>query len=359
MREFTFGRSRVSQAGPCYVIAEIGHNHQGSMDQAVRMIQVAATMGANAVKLQKRDNRRLFTRAMYSKPYENENSFGSTYGQHREALEFGTEQYRALQRCADEHGVEFLATAFDEGSVDFLEELGVAAYKTASGDVTNTPLLEYIARLGKPMFVSTGAASLDEVRLAYRAITKHHDAVCLLHCTAGYPTEYEKLNLRAIVTLKEEFPHAVIGYSGHDTGILAPSVAYMLGATVVEKHFTLNRAWKGNDHKFSLEPTGLQKMVRDLRRIDIVMGSGVKAVQDFEWDARVKMGKSLYAARELPAGAVLRREDITLKSPGGGVPPYRLGEFVGKRLRRAVGEEEALADDHLDDERRPGAPNAP
>lgn len=359
MREFTFGRSRVSQAGPCYVIAEIGHNHQGNLETAFRMIKVAAAMGANAVKFQKRDNRRLYTKAMYDKPYENENSFGPTYGAHREFLEFGMEEYRALLRCADEHGVEFLATAFDEGSVDFLEELGVTAYKTASADVTNTPLLEQIARLGKPLFVSTGAATLDEVRLAYRAVTKHHDAVCLLHCTSGYPTEYENLNLRAIATFKEEFPNAVIGYSGHDTGILAPSVAYMLGATVVEKHFTLNRAWKGNDHKFSLEPTGLFKMLRDLRRIDIILGSGAKAVQDFEWEARVKMGKALYAARDLRAGTALRREDITLKSPGGGVPPYRLGEFVGKRLRRDVREEEPLTDEHLDDERGSATPGAP
>lgn len=350
MKEITVGKSRVSQAGPCYIIAEVGHNHQGSLDTALQMIKVAAAMGANAVKFQKRDNKRLYTKAMYEKPYENENSFGATYGQHRERLEFGMEEYRVLKRCAEEHGVEFLVTAFDEASVDFLEELGVSAYKTASADVTNTPLLTYIARLGKPLFVSTGAATLDEVRLAYRAITKYHDDVCLLHCTSGYPTEYEHLNLRVIVTLKQEFPHAIIGYSGHDTGILAPSVAYMLGATVVEKHFTLNRAWKGTDHGFSLEPTGLFKVVRDLRRIDIILGSGVKEVQEFEWQARIKMGKSLYAARDLAAGTVLRREDIVLKSPGGGVPPYRLDEFVGKRLCRDVHEEELLADEHIEKE---------
>lgn len=347
MKTFSFGRSKVSQQGPCYVIAEIGHNHQGNLDMAKKMIKAAAAMGASAVKFQKRDNITLYTKAMYSKPYDNENSYGSTYGEHREFLEFGMPEYVALKKCADENDVELMSTAFDEKSVDFLEELGISSYKIASGDLTNTPLLEYIARRGKPVFVSTGAGSLEEIRIAYKAITHHHDQVCLLHCTAGYPTEYENLNLRAIVTLKEAFPEAVIGYSGHDIGILAPVIAYMLGATVIEKHFTLNRAWKGTDHKFSLEPTGMHKMVRDLHRVDISLGDGIKVVQDFERDARSKMGKSLYAARDLAAGTVLAREHIALKSPGGGVLPYRLEEFIGRRLARDIKEEELLADEQF------------
>ncbi len=347
MKSFTFGRSSVSQAGPCYVIAEIGHNHQGDLDTALRLIKAAAAMGAHCAKFQKRDNRRLYTKAMYNKPYENENSYGATYGEHREFLEFGADEYRVMMKCAADNGIEFMSTAFDEPSVDFLDELGVSAYKVASGDLTNTPLLDYMARRGKPIFVSTGAGNLEEVRRAHDAIRRHHDRLCLMHCTAGYPTEYENLNLRAIVTLKEQFPDAIIGYSGHDIGILAPVVAYMLGATVVEKHFTLNRAWKGTDHKFSLEPTGLHKMARDLHRVDISLGTGLKEMQAFERDARTKMGKSLYAARDLAAGTVLAREHIAPKSPGGGVPPYRLEEFIGRRLARDLKEEELLADEHL------------
>lgn len=353
-KSFSFGRSTISDKGPCYVIAEIGHNHQGNLDTALQLIKAAAAMGANAVKFQKRDNRRLFTKAMYDKPYENENSYGSTYGEHRDYLEFGVEEYRSMMRCAGENNVEFMSTPFDEPSVDFLEDLGVGAYKVASGDLTNTPLLEYIAKLGKPMFISTGASSLEEIRIAYRTVVPHNDRVCLLHCTAGYPTEYDSLNLKGITTLRTEFPDAIIGYSGHDIGILAPVIAYMLGATVVEKHFTLNRAWKGTDHKFSLEPTGLHKMVRDLHRVDISLGDGVKEVQPFEADARRKMGKSLYAARALAAGTILTPEDIAVKSPGNGIPPYRMEEFLGRCLSRDLEEETPLAFEDLTVEKQSG-----
>ncbi len=206
MREIIFGRSKISTEGPCYVIAEIGHNHQGNLDTALQMIEVAARCGVQAVKFQKRDNKSLFTKKFYNKPYENENSYGSTYGEHREFLEFGMEEYKILKRVAEENGLEFMATAFDFKSVDFLENLGVTSYKVASGDLTNIPLLTYIAKLKKPMFISTGAATLDEIRMAYDAVIKHNDQICLLHCIAGYPVDYEYLNLRFIETLRREFP---------------------------------------------------------------------------------------------------------------------------------------------------------
>lgn len=349
MKGFRFGRRALSAEGPCYVIAEIGNNHQGDLKTALKMIKIAAGMGVDAVKFQKRDNKSLYTKAMYDRPYDNENSYGATYGQHREFLEFGWDEYVELKACADDNEVEFLVTPFDFASVDFLEKLGVGGYKIASGDLTNTPLLAYLAKLGKPLFVSTGAATLDEVRLAHDTIRAFHDRLCLLHCTAGYPTEYEHLNLRAITTLQREFPDTLIGYSGHDNGILAPIVAYMLGATVVEKHFTLNRAWKGTDHKFSLEPTGLHKMIRDLRRVDVSLGDGSKTVRDFEREARTKMGKSLYASRVLVRGMVLGPEDIAIKSPDGGLPPYRLGEVVGKRLKRDLVPDAMILAEDLED----------
>ncbi len=348
-KTFSFGSSTVSEDGPCYVIAEIGHNHQGEMDKALQLVRVAASMGANAVKFQKRDNQVLFTKEMYEKVYDNPNSYGATYGEHRDYLEFGIEEHKALLESANQHDVDFLSTPFDVPSVDFLEELGVPAYKIASGDLTNIPLLNYIARLGKPMFISTGAATMDEIRLAYDAVLKHHDQLCILHCTAGYPAEYDTLNLRMIPTLKKEFPKAIIGYSGHDLGILAPAIAYMLGAAVIEKHFTLNRAWKGTDHKFSLEPTGMHKMVRDLERVDMMLGDGIKHILDFEWEARKKMGKSLYTAHPLKAGTIISEQDIVFKSPGGGVPPYQLLEIVGRKLVTDLDEEEQLLVEHVEE----------
>lgn len=335
-KKISFGQSIISENGPCYVIAEIGHNHQGNLETALQMIKVAATIGANAVKFQKRDNKTLYTSAFYNKPYDNENSYGTTYGEHREYLEFGWDEYIELKKYAEEHKVEFMCTAFDFKSVDFLEKLGITSYKVASADVTNTPLLEYIAKLGKPMFVSTGASTLDEIRMAYETIIKYNDKLCFMHCIASYPAEYHHLNLRFIQTLKREFPDVLIGYSGHDNGILAPVIAYMLGAVVVEKHFTLNRSWKGTDHKFSLEPEGLRKMIRDLRRVDISLGDGNRVVYDFEVEAKKKMGKGIYTSKPLPAGTILSWDNICLKTPTNETPPYMANHLIGKKLKIAL-----------------------
>ena len=339
MNGFSFGRSKVTDKGPCYVIAEIGHNHQGDLGTGLEMIKVAASCGVQAVKFQKRNNRALFTKEYYNRLYDNENSYGVTYGEHREYLEFGMDEYIELKKCAEENSVEFMTTAFDPSSVDFLEELGITSYKAASADITNTPLLEYMAKKGKPMFVSTGAASLEEIHIAYNAISKYNNKICLMHCTAGYPTEYHDLNLNVIETLKREFPDLIIGYSGHDNGILAPVIAYILGATVIEKHFTLGRAMKGTDHKFSLEPTGLLKQVRDLQRTDISIGSGDRILYDFEKEARVRMGKGIYTAKALTAGTVVTMDKVCFKTPANGTPPYMINKMIGKKLMIDLEEE--------------------
>lgn len=342
MNKIVFGRSVICKNGPPYVIAEIGHNHQGNLATAVKMIEAAAECGVQAVKFQKRDNPTLFTREYSRRPYDNENSFGATYGEHREHLEFGRREYLELMRVAEENSVELIVTPFDLNSVEFLESIGVSAYKISSGDLTNTPLLMTVAKLGKPIFVSAGAATLEEVRLAYETLRKDNDQICLLHCIAAYPAEYSELNLRFIETLKREFPDAILGYSGHDNGILAAVIAYMLGAVVIEKHFTLNHAWKGTDHKFSLEREGLRKQVRDLTRIDVALGTGEKKIQDSEKDARIKMGKSIYAAKALKAGATLCPADLVIRSPGIGLPPYRLNEVLGRTLVKDLAEEEPV-----------------
>lgn len=347
MKAFNFGRSTISDKGPCYVIAEIGNNHQGNLDTALEMIKVAATCGVQAVKFQKRSNKSLYTKAYYNREYDNENSYGATYGEHREFLEFGFDEYVKLKKCAEAKGVEFMVSAFDFESVDFLEKLGVTCYKIASGDLTNIPLLEHIVKLDKPMFVSTGAATMEEVQLAYKTVLAYNEKLCLLHCTAGYPTEYQDLNLKIIENFKRIFPRAIIGYSGHDNGILAPVIAYMLGATVVEKHFTLNHSWKGTDHKFSLEPVGLRKQVRDLRRLDISLGDGKKGLQDFEKIARVKMGKGIYAAKPLTAGSIITEEDICFKSPGNDTPPYLINRIVGRKLKKDLEEESTVLLEYL------------
>ncbi|MGE0444013.1 MAG: N-acetylneuraminate synthase family protein [Vicinamibacterales bacterium] len=339
----TIGRHQIGDHTGCYVIAEIGHNHQGSLDKARELFKAAQEAGAHAVKLQKRDNRGLYTRAAYNKPYDNENSFGATYGEHREFLEFGQREYTELQAYARELGVDFFSTAFDLASADFLASLDVPAYKIASGDLKSTPLLKHVASFGKPMIVSTGGAEIDDVQRAYDTIMPINPQLAILQCTAGYPAAFEELDLRVIATYRERFPGAVIGFSSHDNGIAMPVAAFMLGSRIVEKHFTLNRASKGTDHAFSLEPLGLKKMVRDLDRTFKAMGDGTKKIYESERAPIVKMGKSLVIARDLPAGHVLRAEDIVMKSPGGGIPPYELDTVLGRVTLKDLYEDDFLS----------------
>jgi sialic acid synthase len=337
------GGHEIGEQTPCYVIAEIGHNHQGSLEKARELFREAKLAGAHAVKLQKRDNRGLYTRAAYNKAYDNENSFGSTYGEHREFLEFGAKEYRDLRAYAAELGVDFFATAFDVASADFLASLDVPAYKIASGDLKSTPLLKHVASFGKPMIVSTGGALLEDVQRAYDTIMPINQQLAILQCTAGYPAAFEELDLRVITTYRQRFSDAVIGFSSHDNGIAMPVAAYMLGARIVEKHFTLNRAMKGTDHAFSLEPVGLRKMVRDLERTYKAMGDGAKRIYDSERAPIIKMSKSLVVARNLPAGHVIGPADIVMKSPGGGIPPYEWDKVIGCTTLKPLHEDDFLS----------------
>ena len=347
-RELNLGRHVVNDHGPVYVIAEVGHNHQGNLETAKEMFRQAQSCGAQAVKLQKRDNRALFTRAAFDKPYENENSFGATYGEHREALEFGRDEYAELKMYAAELGLDFFATAFDIRSADFLEALDMPAYKIASGDVRNLPLLRHVAAFGKPIIVSTGGGTMADVEQAYEVVMAINTQLCIMQCTCGYPVEFDELNLQVIDTYRKRFPDIVIGYSGHDNGISMPVVSYVLGARVIEKHFTLNRAMKGTDNVFSLEPVGMRKMVRDLDRARRSMGDGQKVVFASEAGPVLKMGKKLVAARDVPAGRALTEEDIAVKSPGDGLPPTEQDRVIGAVTKIALHEDDSLALDQLE-----------
>ena len=341
-RKLVIDNFEIHDGSDCYVIAEIGNNHQGSLEKCKKLFRAAKECGAHAVKLQKRDNRSLYTKEAFNKPYDHENSFGTTYGEHREFLEFGAYEYRELKQYAEELGITFFATAFDILSADFLAELDMPAYKIASGDLKSLPLIEHVARFQKPIIISTGAATLEDVQRVYEAILPINPRLCFLQCTASYPAEFEELDLQVIETYRELFPDVTVGLSGHDNGIAMAVAAYVLGARVIEKHFTLNRAMKGTDHAFSLEPTGLRKMVRDLRRTRQALGDGQKRVHLSERPAYLKMGKKLVAARDLPAGHLLTSEDIALKSPGDGLPPYELEKILGKVLTKALKVDESI-----------------
>lgn len=348
LRQLVIEGKVINDQSDCFVIAEVGHNHQGSVETCKEIFKAAKEAGADAVKLQKRDNKSLYTQAFYDAAYNSENAYGATYGAHREALEFDEAQYREVQAYAKELGLIFFATAFDFKSADFLANLDVPAYKLASGDLTNVPLLKYVASLGKPMIISTGACMMEEVRRAYEAIIPINSQLAILQCTATYPSDFENLDLNVIQTYRNEFPEPVIGFSSHDNGIAMAVASYVLGGRIVEKHFTLNRAMRGTDHAFSLEPAGLRKMVRDLRRTRVALGDGQKKMYQAETIARQKMGKKIVAARELTPGHVLQEGDLAFKSPGDGLAAYHADAFYGKALKIGLMEDMELSFDYVD-----------
>lgn len=326
------------------VIAEIGSNHCGSIDLAHKLVDMCAEAGAHAVKLQKRDNRTLYTKDAYKAPYNSENAYGDTYGEHREALEFGYEEYAALKAHATSKGLGFLATAFDERSVRFLRELGCDEVKIASGSAKDIPLLRYARDSGLRLIVSTGGCSLADVD----RIVEEVPDLTLLACTASYPCRAEDLQLATIPAFISRYPGVTVGASMHFNGISMPLAAAALGAQVLEVHVTLDRTMKGTDHAFSLEPQGLERLCRDLQRLDAAMGDGTKRVLDCEVQPIQKMSRAVRVSRDLPACHVLSRDDLCLKSPGDGHPPYMLPEFVGRRLVRPLLEEQALALEDVD-----------
>jgi sialic acid synthase len=308
MRQIKIADRVINDDSPCYVIAEIGGNHGGNLDTALKMIRIAAASGADAVKFQCRANTTLYSADLLNAPYENEHSYGKTYGLHREALELST---RSLVHCANEallSKVACFSTAFDEASVDKIMQLGMPAIKIASGGLTDHALLKHAASMHVPIILSTGGGTMKEIASAVSTITAKHRQLALLHCTASYPVrDWAELNLRCIATLRDTYPELVIGWSGHDNGIAMATAAYALGARIIEKHFTLDRSSKGTDHAFSLEPAGLSKLVRDLGRAHAALGDGVKRYYPSEVGPIAKMRR-----RETPDGLrITGAKDVT------------------------------------------------
>jgi sialic acid synthase len=289
MRELIIDGTRIADDTDCNVIAEVGHNHGGSVEKCTELFDAAKWAGANAVKLQKRDNKSLYTEEMYNSPYNSEHSYGKTYGEHREALEFDFDQYQLLKCYAEAIGLTFFATAFDVPSADFLATLKVPAIKIASGDVKNLPLLRCVKGMKIPTIVSTGGTDMWGAEVAHGEFVLSPHAI--LHCTSGYPASYDELNLTVLGTFRERFP-CVVGWSGHDTGIAMSPVAYALGARIIEKHFTLDRSSKGTDQAMSLEPKGFAHMVENLRLCKRALGDGVKRRYDSEVAPLAKQWKN-------------------------------------------------------------------
>ncbi len=340
MRTIKVGNSIIGEGEPCFIIAEIGQNHNGDMETAKSLIDVACEAKIDAVKFCKRDIDTELTRDAYNEPYQGPNSFGKTYGEHREKLELSAEQYRELFDYATERGLIFFASVCGPQAVDLLDEIGSPLFKVASRDLTNAPLLEYIASKGKPILLSTGMSRLTEIEAAIATITRYNDQLILMQCTSEYPTRFENVNLKGMELLKERFGLPV-GFSGHTIGILVPVVAAALGAVAVEKHITLGRWMKGTDHAGALEPDGLKRVSRDIRNLEKAFGSKEKLLLESEEKTRRKLARSIVAKATIQRGTTITSEMVIMKSPGTGLSGLQLPKIIGKQASRD------LAEDHL------------
>ncbi len=347
MSVITIGNRKVGEDHPTLIIAEIGINHQGDVKIAQQLIDKAKDCAADVVKFQKRSINRILTKSGLEAPYDNRNSFGATYGEHKKALELSEKDYLKLKKYAEKIGLIFCASGWDEESIDFLDELGVLFFKMASADLTNLPLLEHTAKKGKPVVLSTGMADLATVCSAYEHISKYNDQIGILQCTSTYPSVFSEIHLNVLHTYKKEFPKVVIGYSGHELGIALPPVAVGLGARIIERHFTLDRTMKGGDHAASLEPQGFSKMVRDIRHTEQALGGFEKNVQESELPVFKKLAKSIVSAVELFPDQEITADMLTTKGPGIGISPMRIHEVIGKKPKHRIPEDTVIHEDDL------------
>ena len=338
----------IGENNPTFIIAEIGINHQGDVNIAKELITKAKYAGADAVKFQKRSITRILTKEGLKMPYENPNSFGKTYGEHKIALELSENDYNELFQYSKKLNILFSASGWDEESIDFLDKLGVLFFKMASADLTNFPLLEHTAKKNKPMILSTGMANMDIVTKAYNLVKSFNNNVAILQCTSTYPAQFKEIHLNVIHTYKKYFPNAVIGYSGHELGIAIPTVAVALGARIIERHFTLDRTMKGGDHAASLEPTGFEKMVRDIRHVEESLGSYEKMIQKSEIPIFKKLGKSLVSINNIPSDTIINKSMITTKGPGTGISPMKINEIIGKKTIKDINKDTIIQESDLE-----------
>jgi len=336
----------IGRRHPCFIVAEIGNNHQGEFDVARRMIDEAAAAGVQAVKFQKRDMEALLTREGRAAPYTGRNSFGPTYGEHRNALELSIDQMAKLKEYSESLGLVFFASAWDDPSLAQILDLDVELLKICSADLVNVPLVRKYARSNIPIILSTGMSTLEDIDVAVGEIRAWHNEVILLHCNSTYPCPEDQIGLPVMDALRDRY-HLPVGYSGHEKGI-GPSVgAAALGACVVERHFTLDKTLKGTDHQASLEPAELAAMVSMIREVERAMGVKGKKVFPEEQAAAKKLRKCIVFSRDLPAGHVLAEADLTTRSPRVGVSPVHWDEVVGATLNRPVKHEEPVQWDAL------------
>jgi len=338
MRKVKIGNKLVGDGEPVFIVAEAGVNHNGDVGLAKKLVDAAKDTGADAVKFQVFKAENVLIKNAEKAKYQKETT-GSEESQYEmiKKLELTGEEFKELADYASEKDIMFLASPFGKESVDLLDKIGVPAFKVASGEITNFPLLKYVARKGKPIILSTGMATLREIDEALRAIRDQgvHDVI-LLHCVTSYPAKVEDVNLRAMQTLKNVFKLPV-GFSDHTLSIIIPVVVVALGAVVVEKHFTLDRNLPGPDHKASLEPPELKKMIEAIRNVEKALGDGIKRPSKEEERIKKVVRRSIVAKVGIPKGTIITEDMLDTKRPGTGINPKYIDLIVGRKARKNIG----------------------
>lgn len=311
-----------------FIIAEIGVNHNGSVELAKKMIKSACDCGVDAVKFQTFVSEDLVSENAKTAEYQEKNTNENSQLEMLKKLELSYEDFFELKKYAENCGVIFLSSPFDFKSVDLLEKLDVSLYKLGSGELTNFELIDYVLKTNKPLILSTGMATLDEIKETYDFI-KNKNQLVILHCITGYPTSFEEANLNFIKTLQKELD-VPIGFSDHSPGIELPIAAVALGACVVEKHFTLDKTLEGPDHKASLNPEEFKAMVNAIRNVEVAMGDGIRKFSENEIDIKKVARKSIILNKDIKKGTVLKKDMLSIKRPGTGIEPKYLDEVIGK-----------------------------
>lgn len=338
----------IGDGEPCFVIAEAGVNHNGDIRLAKKLIDVAKDAGADAVKFQTYKSEDVVTASADSADYAKKN-IGKNISQMQmiKSLELNYNDFEKLKKYCDKKDIIFLSTPHSLDAIDFLEDL-VPAYKFGSGDITNIPALKHAASKGKPIILGTGMSTLDEVKDAVNAIkSEGNEQIVVLHCTTNYPCPFREVNLRSMITMQKEL-NCIVGYSDHTLGILVPIMATALGAAVIEKHFTIDKNLPGPDHKASLEPDELKKMIAEIKKAEESLGMPDKKPTESEKEIMKFVRKSIIAKKDIEKGTVINEDEIVIKRPGTGLKPFNLAKIIGKKANRHISKDEIFQFDMVE-----------
>lgn len=333
--------SKIKENG-VFVIAEAGVNHNGNFENAKKLILAAKEAGADAVKFQTFKTKNLVTVDAEKAEYQEETTRKGSQFDMLKKLELSYVEFKKLKEFCDNENIKFFSTAFDIDSIEFLYSLGIGVWKIPSGEITNYPYIEKIAKYNQPIILSTGMADFEEIRAAKDLIRKYNDnELVILHCTTEYPTELENVNLKVMKKIKEEF-NVNIGYSDHTLGLEVSIAATALGATVIEKHFTLDKEMEGPDHRASLNPEELKEMIKGIRNVEIALGNGIKQISDVEKQNKQAARKSIVAKTDIKKGDVLSENNLTVKRPGTGISPMKWLETLGTKAKKDYKKDELI-----------------